>query len=114
MWAATRWAAPRSFSDAAAKYVRGIVRGFGVERISFRIEPLQLLGLVEAVFYRVARHQTTSPLRMKAEDLVAAALPVLEHGRDVRCFKQLRLDRLEKHTRRTKHQHTRKSSALFQ
>src|SRR5579859_5318720 len=98
-------ARPVSFGNTAAEYVSRIVRCVGVERITLGIEALQLLRRVETVLDRIARHQAAGALRMKADDLEAAALPVFEHRRDHRRFEQLRLDRLEVLARSAVDQH---------
>src|ERR1700751_885930 len=104
----------RLVGDAAAKYVSGIVRGVGVECVALGVEVSQLLGLVETIFDRIARHQTARAFCVKTDDLVAAALPVFEHRRDNRRVEQLWLDRLEVLTRSTVDQHARSGSALLQ
>ncbi|SOY42840.1 hypothetical protein CBM2587_A100007 [Cupriavidus taiwanensis] len=71
-----------SVFQAAAEHPAGRVRRRLVEGIAVLGEALELVRLGHAVRHRVARHGAAGPLGVERNDLVAAALPVLEYRRD--------------------------------
>jgi hypothetical protein len=85
----------------------------GGEGVALGIEALQRLDLVDTPGDDVAAHQPARALGVEADDLVAPALPVLEHRGDDAALELLRLDRLEILVGGQVHQHALAAGVLL-